>query len=247
MQKFPALNLPKREDAALKEFCRQVEDAVKSELMSLMVFGDLARGDFYPANSDINLAIILKNTSVDVLKPFRDSLRKAQASMRLVPMFLSKEDLEGATDVFPTKFLLMKHQHVALSGEDVLAEIEIDDTHLRLRCEQELRNLSIRQRAAFVRASRPEKLEQLLIGGVTSLLNNLRVLTFLKTKALPANDVDTIAKAGKEFSLDTKLLEQGIQLKKKDFEPTKEELPLLFEQMMGFTQQVAKLADKMEV
>ncbi len=247
MQKTADSVLPEKQQKALDTFCQSVAQALAEELRSIILFGGLARGDYYPQSSDINLALVFRHLSLEKLRGVREPLRASMVSVKIQTMLLTENDLERSADAFPTKFLLMKHQHRVLHGDELLAGLVIDRAHLRLRCEQEYKNLLLRMRNAYVRAARPERLQQLLSSAVTPFLSNLRVLSYLAHGQEPGNDQETLAQCREKFEFDCEVLDRCLQLKCRTFGPSEDELTQLYEQFLKVVDQAAEFADQLEV
>jgi hypothetical protein len=67
-------------------------------------------------------------------------------------MITTPDEVRAAADVFPVRFLAIQREHEVLLGRSPLDGISIRRDHLRLRVEQELRNLSLRLRRRIVDA-----------------------------------------------------------------------------------------------
>lgn len=129
----------------LEELIGEVRTAT-DELVSAVVYGSAARGEFREGRSDINLLLAFRSCSAEVLRAIGPILQRAWRSQRVRPYLVTVAEVPRIADVFPLKLLEIKDAHVVLHGSDLLASVEIDREHLRLRVEQELRNVLIRVR-----------------------------------------------------------------------------------------------------
>ena len=87
---LPLPTLPAPVDRMLRDFIETACHALGSDLYSIVLFGSAAEGRLR-LTSDVNVILVLSHfvqAKVDLL---RDSLRVAQAAIRLTPMVLLEE------------------------------------------------------------------------------------------------------------------------------------------------------------
>jgi hypothetical protein len=139
----------------------------------------------------------------------------------------------------------MQRHHKVLWGEDPFPKVAIPREHVRLRCEQELRNLSLRLRQSYIqRTDRPELLQAALNRAVSSLLVNLGVLLELKTGKPAESKQDTLANVA-QLGIPFEPLRQAWALKRGELKPDSDGLRNLFASFMDAVQQAADLAGKL--
>src|SRR4051794_19606328 len=129
--------------AALKE---SLEKTQGPNLAALLVYGSAVRGGYLPDKSDIDVMVILEDTSLPHLQALAHPLMQARYSGRVEAMILRRGALASSADVFPLLYDDVRQRNFLLSGKDPFARIEISDAHRRLRIEQELREARIRMR-----------------------------------------------------------------------------------------------------
>jgi len=126
------------------------------------------------------LTIVLTSTDADALAKLREPLREGQRRIRISPFILKASELPNMLDCLPLKALMTRLQGNVLHGDNPFAGLPIDAEHVRLRLEQEIRNLVVRLRHDLVLA--PEKSHQLTQGmwrtvrGVERILEGLAIL-----------------------------------------------------------------------
>ncbi len=148
------LRLPKAIEHELRMFCEAMLDRYWGKIRSLTVYGSVARHEYNPDRSDINLLIVMEDCSLEALRPALEPIHKARDGCRLTPFFLTPQDIDTSRDVFPIKFYDMRDAYVVIYGQDVLGELKIDDANLRLELEQELKILLLELRQFFIQRSR---------------------------------------------------------------------------------------------
>lgn len=235
--------LPKSLEKGLEQFCRNMQDVLEERLLSIVLYGGLAKGEYEPRSSDVNVMLVLKEVDVAALDLAAPGIRQGARDYRISPLLLSETNLHRSTDVFPIKFLDMQRHHRILFGKDVIHDLHIARDHLRLRCEQELKNLLLRLRQFYLqRAHLPELIEATLGTAISSFLGSLNVLVELKTGKV-SDTKATIVDEAEKIGLDGKTLRDVLALKSGDLKPKKEELKRLYGTFMAAVQRAAEMAD----
>jgi hypothetical protein len=161
-------------------------------------------------------------------------------------MILSESDLHSSTDVFPIKFLDMQRHHCLLLGRDPFTNLTIARDHLRLRCEQEIKNLLLRLRQYYLlRSHRSDLIESLLANTISAFITSLSALLILRTGAAPVKERDIAIAAAREIDADGALLVKLLDLRAGDFRPEAGELKDLYNGYMTIAQKAAEIADKL--
>jgi hypothetical protein len=200
--------LPAGLAATVTDWVARLAATLGETLVGAAFYGGLARGEYVPDRSDVNLALVLREAGPAVLDRIEPLVSEGARGWHLAPWLLTERDLQRSADVFPTKFLDLQHHHLMLCGRDVFAELTVPREHLRLRCEQELTNLHLRLRHRYLRArARPELLETTLLRSLPGLRVNVGLLVELKTGRRPAGWPD-IGAAGRALGLDLGVVER---------------------------------------
>ncbi len=225
-------------------WCGDFARALDGSLQAVVLFGGLAKDEFVPEQSDVNVLILLRTVEVAVLDRAAPLVRQGQLEFGLSAMLMTEADLRDSADIFPIKFLDMQRCHKVLWGEDPFTKVTVTRDNLRLRCEQELRNLSLRLRQNYIqRMDRPELLQAALNRAVSSLLVNVGVLLELKTGKPFETKHDALAHAAQlEIPMDP--IRQAWALKCGEIRPDPDALKKLFASFMHAVEQAADLAGK---
>ncbi len=236
--------LPTEVGEGLDRLCRGLREALGDQLISLILYGGLARGEYAQPNSNVNVMIVVAEASVEVMDRALPAVQAGMRDLRLAVMFLSANDLRRSTDVFPTKFLDMQRHHRVLWGREVLADLPIATDHLRLRCAQEIKNLLLRLRQFYLqRAQYPELIEGTLARAISSFLYSAGVLLALKGKTAPAGKAAIADAAGRDLGLDGQTLKDLLAVKAGTSKPDAEGLKRLYNAFMLTVQKAADLVD----
>ncbi|QDU47921.1 hypothetical protein [Gimesia panareensis] len=238
--------------AQIVEMLHGLRDALIAELggqlRSLIVFGDLVREkQFDGTHGKVNLMIVLMQIDCDLLDRIADSISEFEKRIPLATMILTHEDLTSSCDVFPVKFHNIKEYHTLLHGEDVISDLVISDAHLRLRCEQELKNIMIRLRTFYLhRRQHPEQLMQTLLETATAFLNNVNACLLVKTGLVPEEDSDVLNEFGDEFHINITVVRKILDFRSLPQAPASAELKQVYNDFMSLIHETTQVVDQME-
>lgn len=197
--------------AALGRLQETLERAAGANLAGLVLYGGLARGRYRPQRSDVNVAVVLRDTSAESLAAIAPALQAAWRAVRVEPFIVTAAEVPRLAEVFPTKLLDIQAHHLVLAGEDPFHGLEIAPEHLRLHVRQQLHNLALRLRRRFVSIAGDESALATTLGGVARALSiDLATLLQLAGKPTPAEDrsANVFEKAAQAFGLDREALAQ---------------------------------------
>jgi predicted nucleotidyltransferase len=144
--------LPEETRNRLRELADTLRKQLGDNLVSLIAFGSAVRGGWREGKSDVDLVLVLRDTSREPLASIANTLTIARTARRFETMILAADELGRAADAFPLFYDDIKGCHALLAGKDAFAELSVSDEHRRLRIEQELREMQIRLRRAVVDA-----------------------------------------------------------------------------------------------
>ena len=239
----PNTKLPTAIRHPLEHFCNQLRTALADELVAVILFGDSVRRPESLQATRINIMIVLQSMSVALLDKLSGPIQHTRKSIGISPLILTEEDLQSSTDVFPIKFINMQRHHRVLLGRDVLSDRIVGVEHLRLRCEQEVKNLMLRLRSFYVHNSHHlRSLRETLKNAASSLTTCLSALLILKNEPVPDNDVELVNKAGELMSLDVTAVRSVLEL---DEQPATDETQIqhLYDAFMATVRSTAKMID----
>lgn len=133
-----------------EEFARELENTFGAELVSVVLYGSAARGDYREGVSDLNVLVLLRTMEPAVLHRGTELARRWAAEGNPPPLLLSDAEWRSSADVFPIEYGDIRDAHRVLSGADPFAELLIDWEHLRLQCEHELKSKQIQLREQYL-------------------------------------------------------------------------------------------------
>lgn len=153
----------------LSELVRRLKSAFSDHLVSAILYGSAAMGDWHDQTSDLNILCVLDRVSRLELAQSETVFRWWRQQGNPPPLLLSEEEIRTSTDCFPMEFHDIQEHRRVLHGADVIQSLNIDRSFYRAQVEHELRakHIRLRQKAAEL-LSRPEQLLNLLTDSVST-------------------------------------------------------------------------------
>lgn len=209
------LGLPKFIEHELKEFCRGLIEIYQADVHSITVYGSVARHEYFPERSDINTLIVLANADLETLKKAIDVVHKGRAGCKVTPFFMTPDEIESSTDVFPIKFYDMKDHYHVVYGKDVLGGLDIADDHLRLELEQEMKILLLELRQFYIQRAKKGGASGAdhLIAYFNSFLYLIKRLMTMQHLEVPTRNEELILAAAKAYDFDLDVLKRLLSYK----------------------------------
>jgi Nucleotidyltransferase domain len=161
----------------LSEFVEKMQTAVDGNIISMIVYGSAAEGEFHPEYSDLNLLCVLKDTSFASLSKIAGTVEWWHKKKHHPPLVLTPQELKDTADVFSIEFVDMKQRHRVLYGEDVLRNLDVPMHLHRSQLEYELREkLFLLRQHILVAATREKDLWEVMLNSLTSFTTLFRHL-----------------------------------------------------------------------
>ena len=196
----------------LKSLQQALEESFGAKLVSVVHYGDLVKKDLSQiaaVDATIRVLIVAKDLVEADWCKLSQAFDRLKGRASVAPMLMSDKELKSSTDVFPILFQEMKDSHRTLFGEDLLVDLEIKRSHVRLRCEQELKSLQLRmQSICLMHFASPHRLRTALVQDYESFLPLLKVA--IKLSETPAEtEIELIDIAASKFELKPKPLHEA--------------------------------------
>ncbi|MBN1760622.1 MAG: nucleotidyltransferase domain-containing protein [Chitinispirillaceae bacterium] len=179
------------------------------DIVSIVLYGSAAGGDFHPQRSDINLLIVVSDMSPELIARSEPLQKKYERQRVARPLFMDTAYIAASVDSYPMEFLDMKGCYRVLYGEDVLAQVKVSIGDLRLQVERELKGkwLHLLQEFSSARVSR-KRMEQLIGISLKAFSPVFRGLLTLKEKPVPHKRDDLFDAVEMAYGLDGQPLQQ---------------------------------------
>ncbi len=184
--------------ALLNEF-----DRVLGNGYSAVLYGSAARGDWVAGVSDVNLLLVVDDTSPAALRKLNEPFSAWRRSGNPPPLLFRRDEWASAADAFPIEVMDIKHAHKVLRGSDPVGPLTVAPADLRLLLEHEFRGKLLQLRRGYVAlASEPAALSQLGLASMPTILILLRGILHLEGKAIPRGAEELIREVAKVTGAD---------------------------------------------
>jgi len=175
----------------------------RENLVSVILYGSAAAGDYVPDHSDYNILIALKKIGPADLRNAHASIREWVKMGQPVPVYFTVSELQNAADVFPIEFHQMQTARKVLYGTDVLADLQITNEFLRHQAEYELRSKLILLRQQYIPASTSvDGLKRLMSDSISSFAALFRAVLQISGIETPPTKREIVAMTAQRLKLD---------------------------------------------
>lgn len=144
-------------DEQLQQLVERLRTALGEDLVSVVLYGSAARGEYHEKHSDLNVLCILRQVGVREMERLAEPLRWWLKSGQTAPLLFSEEEVRDGSDVFPIEFLDIQAAYRLLHGADLVASMEINTANHRRQLEHELRSRLLRLRRRFLETQHDDK------------------------------------------------------------------------------------------
>src|SRR5437660_11260848 len=159
----------------LSEFVEKMRTAAGENLISMILYGSAAEGEFHPEYSDLNLLCVLRDTSFASLSKIASAVEWWRKKKYHPPLVLTPQELKDTADVFSIEFVDMKQRHRVLYGEDVLRNLDVPVHLHRSQLEYELREkLFLLRQHILVAGAREKDLWEVMLNSLSSFTTLFR-------------------------------------------------------------------------
>jgi len=148
----------------INDFIGHLRAAAGANLVSVVLYGSAAAGDYVPDWSDTNLLCVLTDTSFAELRKVAPPVESWTKQGNRMPLLIGAEELKRSADVFSIELLDMQQTYKVMWGEDLLKTLEIPNRFHRVQLEYELREKTILLRQGLLAsAGSPKRMWEILL------------------------------------------------------------------------------------
>ncbi|MBN1980697.1 MAG: nucleotidyltransferase domain-containing protein [Chitinivibrionales bacterium] len=197
-------NTDKHLGTTLQNCVSDYKNCLGETVRSIVLYGSAAtaKGDYVPNVSDINLCIIVTDSSLDKINSAGRIIKKWQKNRVSPPFFMTLQFITSSTDSYPLEFLDMQSAYQVLFGSDDIGSIQLNNDNIRLQCERELKGMGLHLRTAFLTAvEKNSRYREILSQSIKRLLPVLRGLLKIKGIAIPVLRVELVREVEKQYGL----------------------------------------------
>ena len=227
----------------LKKFVEELRRVGSDKLISIVLYGSAARGDFHEKTSDFNLILVLEDLSPATLEHLSPILRPWIKKGHPIPRLFTPHLIAESVDVFPIEMLDLQNSRSVLFGKDSFAGLAVGRANLRLQCERELRSALMRLREAYVEChDSPDELKRLLTSSYTSFTALFRGCLSLLGGKVPLRNTEVVSAFCERASLQMAPFEEVDRLKRGH--PSKEIPKKVFAEYYEQLRQAVRMIDR---
>jgi predicted nucleotidyltransferase len=157
------------------EFVEKMRTASAGNLVSVILYGSAAEGEFHPEYSDLNLLCVLQDNSFASLSKIANTVEWWRTKKHHPPLVLTPQELKDTADVFSIEFMDMKQRHRVFYGDDVLSNLDVPMHLHRSQLEYELREkLFLLRQHILLAGTREKHLWEVMLNSLSSFTTLFR-------------------------------------------------------------------------
>lgn len=137
----------------VKDYALETINGLGDKIVSIAVTGSCITDDYIHGKSDINSVLVLKEMDSSCLDKLASMGRRYGKRRLRAPLIMTCEYIERSLDVFPIEFLDIKLIHKTIFGTDLLTDLSINKSLLRLQCERDLKAKLIHLHQGYISCS----------------------------------------------------------------------------------------------
>jgi predicted nucleotidyltransferase len=230
----------------INEFISRLRAASGENLLSVILYGSAADGEFHHDFSNVNLLCLLRESSYASLAALAPAVEWWAGQKHHAPLVLTREELERSTDVFSIELLDMQQRHRVLFGDDVLSGLHIPMHLHRAQLEYELREKLILLRGRLLLAANNKKhLWELLLGSLSTFVTLFRHGLIALGDTPPKAKREAVQALAARVAFDPSAFLQLLDIREHKAETKQFDVTDMFARYLAAVQQVTSAVDKM--
>ena len=239
---------PKNPEEIFAEITDDFKNIFGSDLISIFLYGSGAGKHYIPGKSDLNFFIILSEEGIDNLDKAISSVTRWRKQNVAIPLFMTKAEIASSLDSYPIEFLTMKNRYVLVYGEDVLEELSLEPSHLKLQLERELKAKILHLRRGLLETGgQAKKIRELIKASFTAFISIFKALIYLKGIEIPQGRRDIIRSASGAYSINPEAFLKCADIKEDIGQIPATEIQTLFTAYMKEIEKLSAIVDQMNV
>ncbi|MBW2170473.1 MAG: nucleotidyltransferase domain-containing protein [Deltaproteobacteria bacterium] len=235
---------PKDPQEIFPDIVKDYIELFADDLLSVILYGSAASGDYIPGRSDINFMIVLSDAGIDRIDQAFDLIARWQKRNVATPLFLTEAYVNTSLDVFPIEYLSFQNNHRLVYGKDILEDISFDSEFVRLQCEREIKGKMLLLREGFLESrGKGRNLQPLIANSLGALIAIFNGLLHLKGKELPHHHRDIIKEFCEAFDMDGTVFSKLLDVKEKKVKLSDKDTTGLFKDYLKEVQKLWQMVD----
>ena len=237
--------IPKNPEEIFPDIIKDCSALFADDLVSIILYGSAASGDYVSGKSDINLMIVLSDAGIDRIDQAIDIVAGWDKRNIATPLFLTEAYVQTSLDVFPIEYLNFQNNYKLVYGKDILQHLSFDKEFLRLQCEREIKGKLLVLRAGFLQSrGKGKNLQPLIADSLGALIAIFNGLLHWKGIELPQHHRNVIDAFCETFDMHPALFAKLLDVRERKAKLSDSELTHLFK---GYLREVQKLWKTVDV
>ncbi len=234
------------DEKKLSEFSSRIREAAGTNLVSIILFGSAAAGDFHPEFSNLNLFCVVRDSSFQSLRALAPVAKWWDKQKQPPPLFMTRDEMERSVDVFTIELLDMQQHHRLVFGEDVLQSLSIPLNLHRVQVEYELREkLALLRQHMLLAIGNEKPMWELLLRSVSSFATLFRHALMVLNRESPVGKRESIQKLAQEVGFDPSAFLQVLDVREQKLNRRTLDVAEVFSRYLAALEQVTAAVDKM--
>jgi hypothetical protein len=235
------------EEKVIGEFIERLRAAVAANLVSVILYGSAAEGEFHPEYSDLNLLCVLRDASFPALARMVDVVQWWRGKKHRPPLVLTQQELTASADVFSIEFVDMKQRYRVLFGEDVLRDLNVPMQMHRAQLEYELREKMFLLRQHILLAGNDEKqLWEVMLNSLSSFTTLFRHVLLELGEQSRKHSREAVEELASRLNFDASPFVQLIDVRAKRVDRKQLRATDVVQRYLGSIEKVANAVDTMQ-
>jgi hypothetical protein len=230
----------------IEEFIKRMREAAGQNLESVVLYGSAATGDFHPDFSNVNLLLVVKDSSSRALAALAEPMAWWHRQKRHEPLVLTGQELERSTDVFSIEMIDMQQRHKVLFGSDPLRDLKIPMALHRAQIEYEMREklILLRQRFLLV-ANDKKRVWELMLGSVSAFATLFRHALLEMGQSLPQTKREAVQALAASTGVDASAFLQVLDVREHKIDRKQLDAMEVFAKYLLAVEQATAAVDRM--
>jgi predicted nucleotidyltransferase len=230
------LSLPAQYQAAVENISNQLPATLGENLYSCVLFGSAVRGNVVAGVSDINILIVLNQSSPSAHAAIADCIG---GKICIDPFIIARKGMERSFAVFAIKFRSIKRNYNVLYGADPIKDFSVSDEKVRFLAEQALRNLRLRSVNTYIHhRHNTQRYTRFLLKTYTALFTYVGEILRLDHIEVPRDYEQRIPIISKYFNIDATALKELATIQANPSQITTRNIPAIYEHLFMFLNRI---------
>ncbi|MDD3012825.1 MAG: nucleotidyltransferase domain-containing protein [Candidatus Gastranaerophilales bacterium] len=232
-------------DKTINTLIDELKNIFKERLVSVILYGSYASGNYQKGISDINLLVILDKLKSKDLKIANTAMKKWKKTGNPVPLFMDKDEWPTSCDVYAIEYSDIKERHKLLYGEDLVSSLSVEKNYLRLQCESEIKNLLVKLRQAYLANSDNIKvIDNIIKKSSTSFITVFRAVLRILDENVPPSHREVVDLFASKVNIDKDIFIEILELREKNRSISKDKIEDIIQKLIDSLYQALIFIDK---